>query len=381
MNDNRDEIKKGKKGLLAIILIAIIIIGVVVYLKLQSKPDLIFSKNINSVVDELCQQEKHDTVHSTISISASVESGNETIKQMGKYLEGSKIILNAQTDYKSKAQYMNIDIDNQNEDLISMQALVNANDSNVYIHIDDLYDKYFKVSMNEIDKDAELQSMLKEAFEQSNNKKANKKVASIIKKEINKTLSKDYFSEENVTISMDGKDEKVKRSTLTLKYSELLKIITQISNELQNNEEFLKCYENSEDIKNTLTELNTMLSKNEIEEDVTMKFSIYTKGLLGTFIKMDIVIEEDTENRVTIDLRKVNDTTYIIGIDIQNQGKINLSIETSEEYNKEITKVDTENSVELDKLSQEEMTKIYTNLQSMKIYNLIYGAIASGVNY
>lgn len=378
MNEN----KKSKKGLLvAIILIAIIIIGAVVYLKLQSKPDLIFSKSINNVVDEICQQENHDTVHSTVSISASVESGNDTIKEIGKYLEGSKITLNAQTDYKTKAQYMNIDVDSQNEDLVSMQALVKADDSNVYVHVDDLYDKYFKVSMNQIDQDGELQSMLKEAFEQGNNQKANKKVANIIKKEINKTLNKDYFSEENVTITIDGKDEKVKKSTLTLKYSELVKIITQISNELQNNEEFLKCYENSEDIKNTLAELNTMLSKNEVEEDFTMKFSIYTKGLLGTFVKMDIVIGEDKENKVTVDLRKVNDTTYIIGIDVQNQGKINLSIETSEEYNKEITQVDTANSVELDKISEEEMTKIYTNLQSMKIYGLIFGAISSGMNY
>lgn len=380
MNENKDEVKKGNKWLLAIVLIVIIAIGAIVCLKLQNKPDVIFTKSIDSFVDEVCKQEKHDTIHSTISISASVEAGNEEIKEIGKYLEGSKIVLNAQTDYKSKSQYMDIDVDYQNEDLINVQGLVNADDDNVYVHVDKLFDKYFKISMSEIDKDGELQSMLKEAFEQGSNNKANKKVANIIKKEINEKLGKDYFSEENVTISIDGKDEKVKKSNLTLKYSELLKIITQISEDLQKNEEFLKCYENSEDIKKSLAELNTMLGEKEVEEDFTMKFSIYTQGLLGTFKKMDIVICEDKENKITIDLRQVNDTTYIIGIDVQNQGKINLSIETSEEYSKEITKVDTANSVELEKLSEEEMTKIYTNLQSMKIYNLIYGAIAGGLS-
>ncbi len=398
-NENQEQpIKKSKKGLmlciLAIIIIAILV-GGVYYYKSQTKAANVFAKQINEVIDSYGEEEEYDTINATVALSGKIDTEEESVKPIAEYINKSKITFNVQMDNKAKTENVNLDVDYDNEKLIKAQAYYADGDNNLYLYVNDLFDKYFKVAL-----DSETGEMFNQESLSLGQKLATNKVRKILKQEIKEALKEEYFSQEKV----DGE----KKSTMKVTVLQLKSIIVEVCNNLQNNEEFLNCYENQNDVKESLAEVVSTIQEEVEYDNYNVEIAIYTKGMFANEVtKVELTIIDENNNKATLNvskvddenyefyvniqteennmeadvntlkgtlkIEKVNDTTekYIISMAVPDLGNVTINLEVSAETNKELEKVDVSNNVDVENLSEEDMTKIYTNLQKMKLFELL----------
>ena len=404
LNEEKTAQKKSKAWLWAIIVIVIIIailVGGYFYYTKTTSASYIFTSQIDKAMDGLVEEEAYNTLNSTVSLSANIETENEEYAELAEYINDGKITLNVQTDYQQKTELLGFDVDYQDESLIAGNVYYADGDNNIYLYVNDLFDKYFKMSIDDIDESGELTELLKQSFVQATETdKANMdKANSIIKSEIKDKLKEEYFSQEKV--------DDTKKSTLNLTIGELKNIICEISTDLQNNEEFLKCYQNPTEIKDTLESLNTSLMEKTEYDYLNTDIAIYTKGFLSNnVVKLEISVYDDTdavtfvvnkqddknydfylniqktENGMTANVETLNGTLKIedvnentkkcvFNVDVPDLGNVTVTMETSTIINGVIEPVDTKNSVDVNSLTDNDYMTIYTNLQSMRLYQLL----------
>ena len=398
-------IKKSKKGLVAVLAIVIIAIlaGVGYYfLRPVTARDLFISK-INATIDESAESNsaKSEAINSTLTLSGNIESDSEEIKQVADYINQGKFTLNLQADKKAKKVAVSASVDYQGENLLSGKVFY-ANDDNIYVYVQDLFDKYFKFNLKEVLEDeGSLQGIFEESNlslgEKINLSKANK----ILKNEISENLKEEYFVKEEV----DG----MKKNTLKLTVGELRRIVIDVITSLKDNQDYLNCYEKPDEIKASFEDVINSISKIENDYDsYTVEISLYTRGISKDVQKVDVrVVASDTEegtftiNKIdddnyefnlivkaeqnnmpvtaealsgTIKREKVDDNTEKVAVVVDNipeVGKVTLNIEVKEENTTDLESIDVSNSVDINNLSQTDAITLYTNLMNMKIYSLL----------
>lgn len=399
-------IKKSKKGLVAILAIIIIaiLVGIYCFYNSSSKANNIFVSQINKAIDNMSSAEEYETLNATVALSGKIETEDENIKAIADYINDSKLILNVQADSEAKKESLSLDIDYQNESLMSGKLYYASGDDNIYLYVDELFDKYFKINLNDLENSEETISELEDVFSQgtlSMGQKINqKKAITILKKEIKEKLKPEYFSQEKV----DG----MKRSTMKLTIGELKKIVAEIATDLKDNEEFLNCYENQDDIKTILQDAISAMSETEEYDNYNIAMSIYTKGLFSKDLaKFEFTVSDDQNQEITFNINKIDDENYefymnfkfeennmnanvdtlkgtlkieevdknttkcTINADVPDLGKITLNVETKVTENTDLDSIDVSNSVDVNKLTEDDVFTIYTNLQNMKIFSLI----------
>lgn len=395
----------GSAAILAIIFIAIILIGVFLYSNSKSSANSIFTKQINDTIDSAFgkEVEEYKTLDSTVSITGNLQTQNEDYKQLADILNTSKISLNVKSDLNEKTEYIGLDVDVQNENLIKGNVYYTNNDKNLYIFVNELFDKYFKANINDVDEDGELKDLLDSAFEQNSTlaEKSNiEKIKKILKDEINSKLKDEYFSQ--------NKEDGITKSTLKLTLGELTNIISEICNDLQNNEDFLNCYQDPSQVKTMLAELaSTVNSEMNDVKDLNVEITLHTKGIFSQeLVKLEISITDNVDT-VTLNINKIDDNNYefnvnivsnennitanidtfkgtlkveevdkntkkvTINVDVPDLGNVTLNIDVSYKINETIEPVDVSNNVDINQLSEDDYTKIYSNLSQMKIYQFI----------
>lgn len=362
--------------IILIVVLAILLIGGV-YLYLNQRPKEVYTKVIDSFIDKLGNQtEEIKTLNASTSLGINISnSSNKQMTKIAKYLNKAKVTLNMQLDNENEKVITKLGLDYDNDNLINAKLSYKNNEDTAYGFIEELFDKNFALSL-----DSDMKNILSTIFNETKNiSKENdtnsKKAISIIKKSISSRLKDEYFSQEDAIVKdIDGKEIKAKKSMLKLTEKQFQELFNGIIDDL-NKDEFINCFEEEdrEDIKSTLNDLKEQLSEinaSTTEDEETLSFVIYTKGITSKFVKFET---ESKEYNVGIYSKEVdkNTTQITVTSDDPDIGNVRIDIQLSIILNKPIEDMDTSNSVKIEELTQEDYQKITQNLQNMRVYKLI----------
>ena len=376
-NKNETPIKKGNGGVKAIVAIIIIAIlaGVAYYFLKPTAPKDVFVARINSTLEKSSQKlgEDVDKINTTITLSGNIESSDEDVKQIANYINDGKIAFNVQADRTAKKVSMSANVDYKNENLLNGKLYYADGDDNIYIYVQDLFDKYFKFDLKEAVNDEDGLNTIKEMFDGSSSSKTDfKKATGIIKDEITKNLKDDYFSKEKVAGTT--------KNTMKLTVAELKNVAKNIVTALKNNEEFLKCYEKPEELKEALEDILEEIDDIDSKYDnKNVEFSIYTKGMKNEVEKLEAKIPATETDEVVFTIIETESGKFEIKADAGKYGKINLNVEVKNEKDTDLNNINVSDSVDINNMSQDDMFKLYGNLMNMKIYRYIAPFLIGGI--
>ena len=270
MEENKKETptKKSNKGLVAVLAIIVIaiLVGVGYYFLRPTSPKDVFVGGINSAFESSEKQlaEEVKKINTTVTLSGNIESSDEEINQVAKYINEGKMSYNVQLDKETKKILLSANIDYKNENLLSGKLYYANGDENVYLYVQDLFDKYFKFNLKEAVKNEDdlssIQNMFNGDVSTTVGKIDSKKVATILKDTIVSNLKDEYFTKEKV----DG----LTKNTMKLTITELKQIIKNITTSLKDNQEFLNCFEKKEEIKEGLEDLLKEINEADTNEGI-----------------------------------------------------------------------------------------------------------------
>ena len=379
-NKNETPTKKSKKGLVAVLAIIIIaiIVGVGYYFLKPTSPKDVFVGGINSAFESSEKQlsEEVKKINTTVTLSGNIESSDEEINQVAKYINEGKISYNVQLDKETKKVLLSANVDYQNENLLSGKLYYANGDENVYLYVQDLFDKYFKFNLKEAVKNEDdlssIQNMFNGDVSTTVGKIDSKKVVTILKDTIVSNLKDEYFTKEKV----DG----LTKNTMKLTITELKQMIKNITTSLKDNQEFLNCFEKKEEIKEGLEDLLKEIDETDADEEISnIEVSIYTKGMKNEVEKFEIKLTNSKSEQMIINITETEEGKFVIDADIPEVGKVKLNLEVKNDTNTDIENANVSDSVEINNMSQGDMLKLYGNLMNMKLYKYIAPLMQGGM--
>ena len=379
-NKNETPMKKKNKGLVVILAILVIAIlaGVGYYFLKPTSPKDVFIGGINSAFEnsEKSLTEDVKKINTTVTLSGNIDSSNEEINQVAKYINEGKLSYNVQLDKETKKVLLSADVDYQNENLLSGKFYYAAGDENVYLYVQDLFDKYFKLNLKEATKDEEELSSIENMFngEDSNplGKTESKKTVSILKDTITNNLKDEYFSKEKV----DG----MTKNTMKFTIAEFKNLTKNIVTSLQNNQEFINCFEKKEELKESIEDLLEAIDEMNNEADnYNLEVSIYTKGIKNEVEKFEFKLIASETEQMNITIVETEKGKFVIDADIPEVGKVKLNMEIKNDTNANMENVDVSNSVDINNMTQADQLKLLGNLMNMKIYKYLAPLMQTGM--
>ena len=369
--NNGTSTKKNKNWL--VIILAIIVIaalaGVAYYfMRSAATPKDVFVGAIDSVFESSSKKLGEDVkkLNTTVAISGNIESSNEQISKIAQYINQGKLTYNIQLDTEAKKALINLGVDYQNENLLNGKIYYANGDENIYIYVQDLFDKYFKFNLKETmgEEASTIENMFNGNATTPYGKIDTKKVASIIKETLSKNLKDEYFTKETV----DG----LTKNTMKLTIGEFKSVIKTIITELKNNEEFLNCFEKKDEVKEFLEDALEGSDEADTEIDnKNIEISIYTKGPKFDLEKVEIIADTTKQQQFIMTVVETEKEKYEINANIPEVGKVKLNLEVKEEALTEIENVNVSDSFDIKNMTQADQIKILSNLMSMKIYQYI----------
>ena len=407
---------KGKIiGIVIIALIAIVAFCCGYYYYKSNDSKTVFTNTINKYLDNYEENatKKVSTQNTTIDLGLNINTTNADAKNIAEIINSSSLQLNTQLDYQNKKALAKISANYENEKLVDGKIYYDLDEKTAYGYVEDLFDKYFKIDLSSSEYN-DLNESLKDVFETQSEMKLGEKVSlkkanNILKKKIEEKLNSEYFSKEKSEITINEKTSKVNKFKMTLTQKQLVEMLQSIFNELSEDEEFLNCWEDKDNIKDSLTQISKSLDETEKNDEVKIEFDIYKKGLLNEFLKFEVIAYQDdgqgsfsiikenknlynfegnsvsnidnTTETITgkINIEKVDENTYkyTITTNIPDFGDITLNLGISNVANKDIESIDKSNNVSVDELTADDQKTIMNNLSKMKIYELISSLIGS----
>lgn len=374
-NSSDFEQKKSKKGLvIAFIVVLLILLGVGGFALFTMKsPKKVFSSFINDIYGKMDSSIAldFDTMTGTYDFKINVSTTDET-NTMFEILNNISLSGKVGIDYPNNIALVTIDSDYDNSKLLN--ASVYFKDKKGYILLNNIFDKYLAVEIEEFDS----------IFERTETNADVKLILKEVKDAINKSLKSKYFTKEKV----DG----FTKNTLVLNEKNTYEILTSILTTLKDKEDFLTT------VANITGETTTQLKENiessleefsEVDETSEGKYeiSVYTKGLTSEFVKLEVNMDFDEEKQSIVITKEDEENytlKYVDSYDEETTGKIKITTKndktnvsfsmTSEgttigfeigfsaKYNDKIDGVNVNNSASIDELTEEEYNEIYTKL-------------------
>lgn len=395
---------KGKHVILivAILLIVAIIAGLVYYFTIYNKPDKMYQRLVGSTIDSYTNERKemdYKTSKTAYKLSAQLDT-NQLDKDILDLINKINLGVEVQVDNEEKEFLMNLKADYETDNLLDIQMYSDVDKEKTYMKIKNLLNKYLKVE--EIDD--EFYSLLKEALENpkmTNNEKISlQKAMNIIKKEFTNTIKKEYCSAQKEEINIKGKTVNTTKNVIKMNIKQLKEESITVFKNLKKNEEFINCFEDDEEVYETLDDLIDKLEELEDDEATTVEIAIYTEGIMEKVAKFDVTIDNEKrdqtlkitvtkteENSYYFELLEDNDTvctgiikveeknekegTIKLDMDVSDFGKIKLNIDYSQKFNEDMDQIDVTDSIDPDELTREDQQTLATNLQKSKLYELI----------
>ena len=375
-NKNETPMKKSNKGLVAILAIIIIAIlaGVGYYFLKPTSPKDIFVGGINSAFENSEKQLSTDVtkMNTTVTLSGNIESSNEEISKVAKYINEGKLTYNVQFDKETKKALLSANVDYQNENLLSGKIYYANGDDNIYLYVQDLFDKYFKFNLKELVDDEEdiatIENMFNGEASTPFGKTDSKKAMDILKNTIESNLKDEYFTQEKV----DG----MKKNTMKLTVGELRQLVKNIVSSLKDNQDFIACFEKADEVKEGFEELLEEIDEVDNDADnYNLDLSIYTKGIKNEFEKFEFKASISETEQFVMTITEPEENKYEINADVPEVGKVKLNVEVKNDTNTDLENVNVSDSVDINNLTQADQLKILGNVLNMKIYKYIEPAI------
>ena len=405
VNQNFNVKKPKKKGLIIclVIILTLIVAAGLVYFLVLSRPQRVF----DAAIDKLFKTESvdFDSVKIKLGLKASAKVDvyvDEDVQSILDEIGKCTFDFGTQLDLEKKQELVDLGLKYDNQEVIN--GRVYYNDGDLYMYLNELFDKYIKIDLEE-----EQIQAFDEIFEiaaSKENIKNSQKAMKIIGNELKSSL-KEYgeFSKEKDTIEVDGEDVKVTKSIVELSGKDMIKMFSSICSNLSKNDKFLECFEDKE-VRNELKEgLKTSaesLENSNIEDAGSMTIAIFTKGFLNKFVgveakvtvnngysketmvasfleegedkysytisqvqgkeKVDIVkalIEIDKD----VDKKDEKEGKATITITVPQAGSIKLEIDYALELNNGVDKVNVDDSVSINGITEEDAQAAILKLQ------------------
>lgn len=400
--------KKSKKiGIIAVIavILLVLIAGTIYYCVAYTGTENLFKriigKTVNSYQESIIGNDYNtlDTILG-VNVEVSPKETNEDTDKIVDLINSLKFELNTQID--KEQEKMNVKLNaskvNENDDLLNAEVFMDVKDEKAYLYLKDFFDKYIEVEETEGTFDS-----LSEAFENmySKDQKDNvKKTSNIIGNEVKGIVKEEYCSSEKQEITINGKKVKATKNTITMTIDQVINELLTVCNNLKNNEEFINCYEDKEEIKNILDEYIEELEYEQgyYEED-SIKISIYTTGITRKVVKVDIeMLEEDDELFGIIEVTKQDEENYDFDIKIEEEkitgtiqisekdknsmtgkiqinipefGKVTVNMDINNKFDTVIDTVDADNVINAEEMTEDDAMEILDKFQESKLYDLI----------
>ena len=245
---------------------------------------------------ESIQEEEYKTISAKIegNVNVDLEESNEETEKIVDLINSLDVALNVQMDREDKKMAVKLASDYKNDSLLNTDIYADIEKEKMYMNVENIFDKYI-----EMDMDNETSKSLKEIFETTNtsqNEASLKKAIGIIKEELKKVIKPEYCSSQKEEITINDKKVKATKNTITMTSEQLSDELITLFTNLKNNQEFLDCYENSNDIVDAFDEFIEQLEDaKKSSNEINFKISLYTTGITHKAEKLDIEATQDDE--------------------------------------------------------------------------------------
>lgn len=379
--------KKKNKFILPIVIVLVVLAGIVaLYFLLFNNPKRVFDKTISSGFDALYESldaaTKYDTISGSSSLSYKITSTDASMQSVFDMINGIAFDYKYAVDYKNKL--MNVDFNStyNNEKLIDLS--VYGENGKGYVFLKDVYNKYLSTDIEGYE----------DIFETTKNQEEVKVILTSVEKALSKSLTNDDFVKEEVTIKVNGKDEKVTSNALVLTNENFNRICKSMLTTLKDDADFISAVnkisqDENVDTKDALEDAIANIGEVDTTDKSTVKLSIYTKGILKEFVGINFEVND--ENTIAVSMIKTNDDTYsIVGkqdnkevvtgtlkvnatdstsdveivVNVPDVVNVQVNVKSTVNYNSTFNKVDVTNSVDANTLTDVEANTIMTNLMT-----------------
>lgn len=423
--------KKGNKGIFVLLLLVIVVIGAVCgyfYFTQNRNPEKIYKEAIKSGINSLLSlpsQENATTMKAKVKLNLDIELDDE-IKEYVADSFGDEDLLDDFLDIINNTELVSdVQIDTEKQqiaynlgatyegDSLNLEMLIDAKKEQSYIKIEQLFDKVLKVDLGGSD----AYEALSEVFESEDftlsQELSQEKVKKILAEEFANIIKKEYVSKGKDKIKIDSKEVSVDKYTLKMTGKELLEELEDVLTNLKDNKNFIKCFEDGEELKEQLEDIIDEFDyiDTDAAKDTELVVNIYRKGMQQEFVGLDIELKEDDEIVVAVNVIKAddayeysikqedkevisgsikvekvdNDTTKLnIVFDVPNAGKLGINTEVSYVKGEKIDTLNTKGAVDIESISDDEAEEALEKLQDNKLVKAfiefgeeIYGATGS----
>ncbi len=379
--------KFGKGKLILLIVLGILIIGggcfLGLYYKDLNNPVKVFHSLIETGVDEYFDMANivpdSDKLKLNMGMDFDIQLSDPQ-KEDEKFLDlinKTNLKMNVELDSTKNKYVATIDANYDNEKLLNLQGFIEKGKENIYLFLPDFYDKYVEVKLEGED----ASGLTNTSFS----------------KLLDKNKAKDILSKELKSIVKENECQKEDEIyVFTITADEFVKRIKEVTNNLENNQEFLNSYSDNDGIKDLLDNLKNSLDNVEVTSDV-IKFNVKKKGLSNkpeeisiksSSDEMVFTFNENVDYKYIIDGEEVTGTIKTeeqnngekieFSANVKDFGKITFTIDYKVEKLDKISEVDTSKVVKSDDITEAELMEIMNKLQSSKLFTLISEFIGSG---
>lgn len=389
MEENFEKKSTKKVGIIIAVIVILLIaaaVGGVIYLNSTKNPEKIFAKTVEDMF-EMTEKENAKSGKVELELSADIEANDPEIRAMNEFLKEIKLKSTTEIDVDKKILNENLTATYNGEQVISLDALVQ--NETMYLYLKDIYSKYIELNEEYLE-GVDLSTI----FETTTNT-VSEDLLKDIKQIILDEIEKREITQEKVEV--DG--ENMQKSTLRLTPKELSEIVLKMLKKIYEYQPIAELAELIEDLEYEIDYMSD--NKNYVD------ISIYTKGLQSKLVKAEILlvnVEDDevivfelnkkSENETAISIaineesKKVSGATKIIELTVkeenENKGTITIKINIEEEYsialkikyavdyNAKIEARNTQNSIDINSLTEADANEMIENIQNNEI---LYGII------
>lgn len=375
--------KKNDYGVLAVVaLITVFLlvgIGGLFYYKLSNSKNRfrVLIENVVEYLEENTLKDKPKSLQGVLTLGVNGKSTDEDEQQLMEILNKIDLSFLYGVDYATKRMNFEMKSSYDKKELLNSSFYMES--GNVYLYLDNLYDKNIKVPIEQYD-----------SFFKLNLSSDYRTIYDSIEKVLIRSLKDDYFEKDYVTID----SKKVLKTTLVLNHKNYQEMKKNVFHDLVLDDSFLTSLSNVTDKK--VSVLKKKLNKIASSEDdyKEMDIVLYTKN--DKFLKLELVFggekitiqrEErdkysysyDEHSQVVYDgvvqaSRKKDSSvqsTFLIN-DRKKGVSVQLMMTSSYEVNKKIEKKNVSNSILYTDVTEEEKNQIYSKvLENEGMKNLI----------
>ena len=391
---------------IVLVVIAIALFGMMKYTGIFAKGDKLYKSYIEKYIGEVNKNLKSmnfDTSKSSVKLDMDIDSDNSELKDAVEFINNTEVELQTQLDTQQKLLLVKLYSQYNKEDLLNAEVFFDVNKEKSYMRLKNLLDKTFEIDNMKEDSFSEFSEALDNLNKTYSEEKSMKKAMKILGEELKNIVKKQYCTVKSEKITVDGKEIKATKNTLKMSYSDLTDELTKVIENLKNNKDFLNCYEDKDEIEELLDDLlddmddaSTSLDYDNFEIEI----ALYTKGIFNNIVKGYVsfisdddeimainvvptekdtvefevsVKDSDEKLKGSIKTEEKDKTDQIIttSLNVPELGKIKMNIELSQKYNEKIDTFDTDNSVKMNELTEEDQNELLQKLEKSKLYELI----------